>query len=246
MHHLDEKITIRIRITEEPLTAQNLITIVSAFTELHTKCWLIQQNRFADLMDYAQTRDMRFSKEAGLSIAQMAHNSPALIDFVVSSASIAGVATLALALKTAIDAIVQTPLRFRATQLQNQKEVLEQKIREQEAQQTQQTTDQKAQIELERQTMLLELTKKQIEVENQQLELDKQRLELEKKRVQVVLEIAKTMVDQLQSNANEETKEMLAHSLVPSLLQLATADGLELALPAPPKSEKQEPQTENE
>src|SRR5258708_665484 len=125
----------------------------------------------------------------------MTYNSPAFIDFLVSSVSIAGTATLALALKTAIDAVVQTPLRFRATQLKNQREELEQKIQVQEAQQTQQIVAQKAdtenkaeqqsqqlaaqkaQVDLEGQTMLLDLTKQQVEVERQQLELERQRLE---------------------------------------------------------------------
>ncbi len=32
--------SIRIRITEQPLTTHNLATILSALTELYTKCWL--------------------------------------------------------------------------------------------------------------------------------------------------------------------------------------------------------------
>ena len=63
--------TIRIRITEEPLTAQNLTTIISALNELHTKCWLIQQDRFSDLINYAQTHDIRFTKEANLTIGKL-------------------------------------------------------------------------------------------------------------------------------------------------------------------------------
>jgi hypothetical protein len=49
--------SIRIRILEEPLTAQNLTTIFSALTELYTKCWLISKNRFADLSNYTLTHD---------------------------------------------------------------------------------------------------------------------------------------------------------------------------------------------
>src|SRR5437868_3954100 len=33
--------TVHIRILEEPLTARNFSLIISALTELHTKCWLI-------------------------------------------------------------------------------------------------------------------------------------------------------------------------------------------------------------
>src|SRR5881275_2888524 len=44
--------TLHIRIIEEPLTAQNLTTIISTLTELYTKCWLIAQGRFPDLINY--------------------------------------------------------------------------------------------------------------------------------------------------------------------------------------------------
>jgi len=254
---------LRIRIIEDPLTAHNLNMIIAAVTDLHTRCWLIEQYRLADLMNYAQTHDIRFMQEANLRIVGLSYASPALIDFLVGSASIAGTATLALALKTAIDAVVQAPLRFRATQLQNQKEALEQKVREQEAQQAQQIAaqkaetenkaalqeqqlaQQKAQADLERQTILLDLTKQQIEIERQQLQVDKQRLELEKDRVKIVLEIAKTMVGQLQPNTDVGIGEMLMVSLVPSLLQLATSDGLELAWLAPQKDNEKEKPSEN-
>jgi hypothetical protein len=46
---------LRVGVGEGPLTAHALSTILAALTELHTKCWLIQQARFADLMDYTHT-----------------------------------------------------------------------------------------------------------------------------------------------------------------------------------------------
>src|SRR5712691_7131085 len=96
--------TLRIRIFEKPLTAQNLSAIIAAITDLHARCWLIQQKQFTDLMDYAQTRDPRFLKEANLQVGVMIHNSPALIDFLISSAGgITGAVALAYALRTAID-----------------------------------------------------------------------------------------------------------------------------------------------
>src|SRR5690348_16916734 len=45
---------LRIRIIEDPLTAHNLNMIIAAVTDLHTRCWLIEQYRLADLMNYAQ------------------------------------------------------------------------------------------------------------------------------------------------------------------------------------------------
>src|SRR5258708_30430145 len=92
----DENILIlRIHILEEPLTAQTLSTTISAITDLHARCFFIQQNRLADLMDYAQSRDPRYLKEVNLRIGILSHNSPAIIDFLISSVGgVAGAATL--------------------------------------------------------------------------------------------------------------------------------------------------------
>src|SRR5438067_2906284 len=65
-----------IRVTEDPLTSRNLSTIISALTELHTKCWLIAKGRFADLIEYTQTHNVRFAEEANLVITRIKHNSP--------------------------------------------------------------------------------------------------------------------------------------------------------------------------
>src|SRR5207245_104965 len=62
---------LRIRISEMPLTPQNLSTIVTSLTELYTKCWLIVRGRFADLIEFTQTRDRRFVNEANLVISKM-------------------------------------------------------------------------------------------------------------------------------------------------------------------------------
>lgn len=234
---------LRIYITEEPLTAHNLITIITAITELHTKCWLIQQNRFSELIEYAQSHTSRFVEEANLGIATLRYNSPVLIDFLVGSGSIAGTATLALALKTAIDAIVQTPLRFQASKLENQKKALEIKIRDQEAQQSQQIAVQKS--ELERQKTQLELAQQRLELAQQQLEVDRQQLEVEKNRVEIAFEIANRMVDILHPGVDTATKGMLVQPLLHNLLQLGNAKGLERALPAPQEGEERDTLSED-
>ncbi len=193
----DRASALSIRITEEPLTAENFSTIISVLTELYTKAWLIQQSRFPDLINYAQTHDRRFTKEANLVIGKLAHDSPTLIELLLNPATLAATATVALALKTAIDAVAQTRLRFRAMELDNQKKALEMKVREEEAQQAQQIALQKAQLEIAQQ---------QLEIERKQLEL-------------------------------VETKGILVQALLPNLLQLGHAEGLELALPEPQKGE---------
>src|SRR5207302_82342 len=97
----------RIRILEEPLTAQNFSTIVSALTELYTKFWLMAKGRFVDLLDYTQTRDPRFSQEAGLVIAKITHNSPADLNLKFDFEG------AAKALETGIDAVLEAKERKR-------------------------------------------------------------------------------------------------------------------------------------
>lgn len=231
---------LRIRIMEEPLTAQNLATIISSLTELHFKSWLIQQGRFSDLINYGQTRDLHFTKEANLVIGKFIRFSPALIELLLNPATLATAATasvtLAGALKIAIDNVGQTPLRYRATELENRKKELDIKIREQEAQQTQQIATQKA--ELDKQKTQLELAKQQLEIQEQLLELQKKSLEVERDRIEIALETASKMVDTLHPGVDTVTKGMLVQPLLPTLLQLSTAEGLELALPEPQKPEE--------
>src|SRR2546428_13926856 len=95
----DSTSALHIRIVEEPLTAQNFTTIITAITKLYTKVWLIQQGRFSDLINYAQTRDIRFTKEANLTIGKLAHDSPALVELLLNPPTLAATATVALALK---------------------------------------------------------------------------------------------------------------------------------------------------
>jgi Pentapeptide repeats (8 copies) len=98
---------LHLRINQEPLTAHNLAIIISTLTQLHTQCWLIATGRFADLVEYTQTRNPRFDEEANLTIAQLIHHSPAEIKFNVSLEGVA------IALKTAIDAVLGMQVRKR-------------------------------------------------------------------------------------------------------------------------------------
>ncbi len=86
---LDDASTLSIRIIEEPLTAQNLTTIISALTELYTKCWLIAKGRFADLSIYSLTHSARYVEEANLVITDITHNSPFNFDISLNPESVA-------------------------------------------------------------------------------------------------------------------------------------------------------------
>ena len=81
--------TLYVRITEQPLTARNLATATSALTQLHTQCWLIATDQFAELIEYTQTHNPSFDEEANLTIAEMTHHSPAEIIFNVSLEGVA-------------------------------------------------------------------------------------------------------------------------------------------------------------
>ncbi len=226
---------LHIRILEEPLTAQNFATIISALTELHTKCWLIAKGRFADLIEYTQTRNFHFAEEAHLVITKMTHNSPADIKLNINAdASVQG---LAEALHLGIDAFKLAGHRDRAASLENDARVLEMRLSELDKQseladkkQARHIGAQKA--ELEKQKALLEMEKQQLEIERQRLEVQERRLDIEKKRIDYALETASKMVNMLRPDADKETREMLLRTLLPNLLQLGNGQGLELALPA--------------
>lgn len=239
---------IRIRITEEPLTAHNLTAIFSALTELHTKCWLIAKGRFSDLIEYMQTRNIQFEEEANLVITKLRHNSPAELELtqgkstdtksksdspinvdVKVEASPQGVME---ALGVAIDGVVQAPLRYKEKKLELQAQAHGIKQAEQKASQ-------------ESQMALLEKEKQELKNERKRLGLIEKRLEIQKKGIEYALEIANKMVDALYPNANAEAKAMLTRTLLPNILQLDNVKGLELVLPAPQSSKEETETTQN-
>ncbi len=192
---------LRLQILQEPLTAHNLSAIIAAITDLYTRCWLIQQKRFSDLMDYSQTREPRFVREANLQVGIMSHNSPTIVDLLLNAGGIVGgAATLAFTLTKAIDVIAQTPLRYEATKLKNLREIQAQQIYEKQAelnrqietrkaetedkgnQQAQQIEAQRKQLDLDRQQVLLDIEKQKIEVEaeKERIKIDRERLEFKK------------------------------------------------------------------
>ena len=201
--------TLYIRITEQPLTARNLATATSALTQLHTQCWLIATDRFADLIEYTQTHNSSFDEEANLTIAKLTHHSPTEITFNVSLEGVAN------ALKTAIDAVTGMWERKRELELRNT--ALEEEIRR---------TKQEAEITLTneriaQQKALVELYDKQIGLRRKQLDL-----------LDYAAEKAPKIVEALRPEADATTKAMAANTLIKSLSQLGETKGLEL-LPSP-------------
>jgi len=221
---------IRIRITEEPLTAYNLGLVISNLTELHAKFWLIQQDRFTDLIRYTQTRNPYLVKEANLLIGKMAHNSPGWIDFITAHGSL-----VTEALKT-VTTIMKTPTQLRAAELENEGKELEMRLKELAAQSELADKKQNRQIEaqkaaLENQKMQLELEDKRLELKRKLLELQEKQLELEKNRVEIAMEIARQTVDVFPLEIDVTAKTLLAETLLPNILQLGAAKNVELVLP---------------
>ncbi len=120
----DNSSSVQLSIIEEPLTARNLMTTISALIELHTKCWLIVQRRFDDFMKYADTKHPRFEEEANLLFTKLTYDSPLSINLDISLKS------LAEALKTAIDAIPQTQPRIKAIKLEDQGKEADTKLKQ--------------------------------------------------------------------------------------------------------------------
>lgn len=107
---IEEARKLHFLITQEPLSARNFTLTLSALTELHTKCWLIQEGRIADLIEYTQTGNPQFEEQAGLIIAKLTYNSPALVDLLSYVLSASGVVVMV----NLIDGVIQAPLRFKA------------------------------------------------------------------------------------------------------------------------------------
>lgn len=210
---------LHIRISEEPLTAQNLTTIVSTLTELSTKYWLIAKGRFSDLIEYTQTHNGRFAEEANVVVSRVSYNSPFNMDWKVDLSA----PSVAEALVTTIDGITQRQERLEKAKLENQAKAVEIKEAEQKAEQ-------------ENQMALLEQEKRRLELEQRRLEVLEKQLEVQKKGIEYALEIAGKVVDTLHPGADPATRAMEIQTLLPNLVQLQNGKGLELALPTSLKS----------
>lgn len=206
--------SLHIRILEEPLTAQNLNTIISALTELTTKYWLIAKGRFSDLIEYTQTRNGHFAEEAHIVITKISYNSPFNMDWKIDVSA----PSVADALVTTIDGITQRQERLEKAKLENQVKAQEIKDAEKKS-------------EMEHQMALLEQEKQRLELEQRRLEVLEKQLEVQKKGIEYALEIAQQVIDTLHPNADPATRAMEIQALLPNIIQLQSGKGLELTLP---------------
>ena len=207
---------IRIRITQTPLTLQNVAITISAIVELYTKCWLMVRGRYADLIEYTQTRNSRFTEEANLVISKITYNSPLSIDMKIDASPQA----LIHAFAEGIDAIAHAPQRVERAKLDNQTIELEMKLKELDAKSSLADKEQARQIAAE---------KAELEKQTALLVIERHRLE----NIEYELNVAGRMVDIFLPNADLETRAMYLRTFFPNLFQLGGAIGLELALPVP-------------
>ena len=208
--------TFRIHILEEPLTTHNLALVISAFNSLHTKCWLIMQNRFADLIMYTETHDPRFENEAPLIITKLTHNSPLEMKLNISLEGIAN------AFRIIIESVEKLGLTRRKT-LAEIKEV-EQKLAQQEE-------EVRAKHEYEDKMRYIELQNAVIESQNKLIKLRRNQLDFVKEAYALSPKVVKT----LQPSIDEAIQEMAAPTLHEDIIKLVTSEGLKLI--EPPKQQ---------
>ena len=230
MNHLEQRsFTLHIGITEKPLTAYNLNTFLSAIVGLHTKCWLISKERFADLIEYTQTHNPRFDAESRLVITKLSYNSPFEAKLDIGSETIR-------AITAAIESLKTLNLKEQEVALKNQQLALDNAIRAAHAQEELASNEQKRGLErqtadLERQEKLLDLEAKRLDLMARQLEYEEKRLVLLERRWEVAAQIATKTVEAQQPKLSSEVRSMAIASLQSDVLQLTEVNGLELTLP---------------
>ena len=207
----------------DPLLPTHLLSLLSSVTEIATKCWLIAQGRFADLIQYAQTHDGWFVEESQLRIVRMSYNSPFDASFKIDLSA----SNVAEGIVTALDGITQVKQKLRKAELENEARA-------------QEIAEAKQKAEREEQSALIELERQALAVERERLDLLEKQLDLQKKAIEYALEIAAQTVTVLRPDANEQVKAMLIQALLPTLLQAGNVKGLELVLPPDPKDETQQ------
>jgi uncharacterized protein YjbI with pentapeptide repeats len=222
---------LQLQFAEEPLTAQSLSTLVTALTDLHTHCWLIQAGRFEDLARYGITHDRELVREANLVVASVSKQSPLEIKAEVK-ADLSPQA-LADAMKTGIESVALISARRKQAELENRGRELELEIKELEAEQTAAQREQERELQRREREQELDLQRRErelaqgqteLELERKRLELEQMRLQLLEQRLQVgarVMEAAAKLVPMLYPNASDDARPMLVQSLVPSLLQFS-------------------------
>jgi len=203
-----DKRTLKVRIVQRQLIAQDFTTIISVLTEFHTQFWLIQQGRFADLAKYTETQDRHFVKEANLVIDNLTSNSPALLTLLTdpgtATTAVAEAVTLAVALQKVVDVIMQTWGKFQERK-QKQFEMEQKRLEEQ-----------------------FEMQQKQFEMQQKQLEAERKQFEWEQQQLDRIVGFANT----LHPGIDEQTREEIMQAMKLTYWKYIEREWLEFTLPA--------------
>lgn len=192
------------------LTPHTLALVCTALTELTTKLWLVAQHRFADLIEYTQTRDVRFANEAGSTIT---YNSPFSFGLQLDRL----VPGFSESVMTIVDGLSQRKAKAEKLQIDNQ--AAAQKIKE-------------AEEALKQQQDLVQLDREKLRLENQkeQQTVAEQRLESRRKQFEYTIEFAGKAVDIVYPNADPEMRPIIIQTIVNNILQLDSVEGLRLTI----------------
>jgi tRNA threonylcarbamoyladenosine modification (KEOPS) complex Pcc1 subunit len=193
-----------------------LAGLVTALTDLHTRCWLIQARRLDDLARYAITRDPELVQEANLLVTRVRHHSP--IELSVDP----GVGPIAEAISKGVELVALVGARRKQADLENRGRELELEIRAHEAEQA--AAEREQELDLQRRERELAQREKEVEIERKRLDLERIRLELVQQRLELHVQAVKAateMIPLLYPDVSADARPMLVQSLVPSLLQLS-------------------------
>jgi uncharacterized protein YjbI with pentapeptide repeats len=256
---------LHVRLLEEPLMLTHLTIVLSALTELATKCWLIAQERFADLETYTQTHDLRFVEEVPFTIERISYNSP--LDATINFSNF-DPKNFAQALREGLDTFLLARQRLKQAQLDTETKAAQIKLDEKRASQEYQAKQQelavatqkadqdqhlaqlaleKQKIELERQHLMLEIDqeRQKLELERQRVALQKEILDLENTRLMNAIDAANIILATFAPDAKPAIKAMLVQKLLPNILQFDAIPNIGIVLSEtleePKKTEPEEP-----
>jgi APA family basic amino acid/polyamine antiporter len=204
---LENPPTFSIRLEGEPLTPHNLTSVISAITDLSTKCWLMAKGRLADLFEYTQTHEAHFTEETHLILTRITYNSTLDMSFSIDRTA----PNLVEALKTAMEGVVQAQRGLEDAELEYPATAEHRKV-------ARPNTNPTAILEHE------------ITLKREQLEILEKRLNVQKEKEGAAFEIAAKTVTLLYPNSDEETKTRLIQALQPDFLQLQNSQELEFAV----------------
>ena len=223
--------TYHIRLLEDPLPAQTLVTIITALTELFTKFWLVQQGRFTDLVEYALSHNIRFTQEANLVFTDITHRSPFDFKFDVNL----NPESAARAIQLIYDMRKLEAEKKEKASLENK--ALEDEIERKKQELQVLLADKEVDRQIKVREANLKFQEASIKLQNDLADLEERKLKLRREKVEFdldfidrVLNISKNLVDIFYPNADVDQKIIGGRIFFNNLLQLNGMEQLNFVL----------------